>query len=150
MRILTAIVCAFLLIGLLGYGMTKVVKKADMPAAVLTAMEELGVTTFKGDTGPQGEKGDTGDIGLPGLNGEKGDIGPMGSRGYTGAKGDTGNDGLDGICLNGCCHHAGGCIPRFVEVPAPVYKPRVMFEQNIYAANGSAVTINGVPVPTMK
>ena len=136
MRYLTAFVFAFVLIGLLGYGLSGKVSKSDMPEIVQTAIENLEATVFKGDTGLPGtscwdvdndgvadpeedtnldEIWDSADC--RGAQGDKGDTGARGPRGYTGDKGDSGKDGHDGVCVGSCCY--GGCLPRIVEVPVP-------------------------------
>ena len=71
-----------------------------------TTLDNIDVTTVKGDTGEQGiqgiqglkgDKGDKGDAGLQGIQGEKGDQGIQGLKGDTGSQGIQGEKGDQGI-----------------------------------------------------
>lgn len=76
-----------------------------------TILDNIDVTTVKGDTGEQGiqglqglkgDKGDKGDSGLQGIQGQKGDQGIQGQNGIDGTHGLDGDDGLSAyqIALN--------------------------------------------------
>lgn len=60
-------------------------------------LDNIDVTTVKGDVGEQGIQGEKGLQGLQGIQGEKGEKGDTGLQGIQGEKGDAGLQGIQGI-----------------------------------------------------